>query len=108
LPPGYIVDKSSIKIANGALTYHADNGRRRLVFTLQDVPTNLDFADFYKAQMKDIHQYTTAYGQAIIGTNDNRRLGSLVSGTSWMLLSTNTSDVTFDDMSLVMSSLKKY
>jgi hypothetical protein len=55
-----------------------------------------------------MHNYTTAYGPAVIGTNDKRQLGSLVADGTWMLLSTNSSSVTLGDMSLVMNNLKKY
>jgi len=108
LPAGYTVDKTSINLSNGVLLYSANNGDKRLVFTLQKTPTAFDFANFYKQQLTGDQQYQTPYGQATIGKNSNHYLGSLTAGDTWLLLSSSGSQVSMDDMSLVMTHLKRY
>jgi len=108
LPAGFQVDATSMKMANGVVAYAATKGSTRLVFTLQKTPPAFDFGVFYKDQLKNSQQFTTQYGEAIIGRNDNRYLGSLVAGSTWLLLSTNSPDITYDQMSLVMHNLKKF
>jgi hypothetical protein len=108
LPPGYSIDKTKIALTNGVVIYDASNNDKRIVFTLQKVPTTFDFDTFYKQQFSDTQQFPTAYGTAYIGKNGDRYLGSLTSGTTWLLLSTNSQAVSVDDMSLVMSHLKQY
>jgi hypothetical protein len=56
----------------------------------------------------EAQQYQTPYGQATVGKNSGRYLGSLTDGDTWLLLSTNSTAVSQDDISLVMTHLKKY
>jgi hypothetical protein len=108
LPAGYILDKTSINLTNGVLLYNAADGDKHLVFTLQKTPTTFDFPTFYKQQLTGAQQYQTPYGQATVGKNSGRYLGSLTDGDTWLLLSTNSTAVSQDDISLVMTHLKKY
>jgi len=108
LPAGYTVDKASMNLANGIVIYAASSGNKRLVFTLQKTPAAFDFANFYKQQLTGDQQYQTPYGQATIGKNSNHYLGSLTAGDTWLLLSSSGSQVSMDDMSLVMTHLKRY
>jgi hypothetical protein len=108
MPDGYSVNKSSIHTANGAVIYNAYNGDKKLVFTIQKAPPSFNFGKFYDDQLKNAQQFSTPNGEAVIGKNDNRYLGSISSDGSWLLLSTNSQDVTYDDMALVMHNLKKY
>jgi hypothetical protein len=52
--------------------------------------------------------FFTPYGKAVIGKNSNRNLGSMAVDTTWLLLSTNSSEVTADEMALVFQNLKTY
>jgi hypothetical protein len=109
LPAGYIVDKSTIDFTSGVLKYAAINSSgRRLVFTMQKIAPQFNFNEFYKAQLKDSREITTPYGKAVIGKNSNRNLGSMAVDTTWLLLSTNSSEVTADEMALVFQNLKTY
>jgi hypothetical protein len=109
LPAGYTVNKQNMSLSNGILIYDAtDENNHRLVFTIQPAPANFDFNAFYKQQLTNDQQYPTDFGTAVVGKNSNRSLGSLVDDDTWLLLSTNSSDVTFNDMSLVLTHLKKY
>jgi len=108
LPAGYTIDKKSMNLTNGVVLYAANKGNLRLVFTQQKLPTDLDFTNFYKQQLPGAQQFDTPFGQAVIGKNGDRYLGSLTSGTTWLLLSNNNSSISLDDMSLVMIHLKKY
>lgn len=108
LPAGYTIDKTNINLANGVVIYSANNGDKRLVFTMQKTPPNFDFNTFYKQQLSNNQQYQTPYGQAVVGKNSDRFLGSLAAGGTWLLVSTNSQDVSMDDISLVMTHLKQY
>jgi hypothetical protein len=109
LPAGYTVNKQNMSLSNGVLIYDAtDKDGRRLVFTIQPAPANFDFNAFYKQQLTNNQQYPTSLGTAVIGKNSNRPLGSLVDDDTWLLLSTNSQDVSFNDMSLVLTHLKSY
>lgn len=108
LPAGYKIDPASFQNTNGILIYDADNGDQRLVFTIQKTPGGFDFSSFYKQQFQNIQQISTPFGQASIGINSSRYLGSLNDGDTWLLLSTNSSTVSRDDMSMVMTHLKRY
>jgi hypothetical protein len=108
LPAGYTISSSSIHLDNGVLTYAANNGAKRIVFTTQRAPKSFDFPAFNQKYLKNPKQLSTAYGQAVIGQNEDRALGSLVSGQSWLILSTNNSQISPDNLALIMNSLKKY
>lgn len=109
LPPGYSVNRQDMSLSNGVLIYDATNpAGNRLVFTVQPTPSGFDFNTFYKMQLTGSRQEQTPYGTAVIGRNSGRSLGSLVDGDTWLLLSTNTPDVSLDDMSLVLGNLKHY
>ncbi len=108
LPASYTVDQSSMNLNNGVVTFRAVNGQKHIVFTLQSVLPGFDFATFYKTQMTSPKIYSTAYGEATIGTNDKRQLGSLAQNNTWLILSTNSSDVSASDMALIMTNLKKF
>jgi hypothetical protein len=108
LPPGYRIDPASIQQTNGILLYDAVNGGQRLVFSLQKTPPTFDFTTFYKQQLQNNQQFSTAYGQAAVGRNGGRYLGSLVDGGTWLILSANNSRLNAADFSLVLNNLKKY
>lgn len=108
LPAGYSINISSIHLDSGVITYAATNGSLRIVFTIQPAPTAFDFQAFIQKYLKDVQPISTAYGQAFIGQNQDRSLGSLVSGSSWFILSTNNAQITQDNLRLIISHLKKY
>ncbi|MBX4197198.1 hypothetical protein KW801_01420 [Candidatus Saccharibacteria bacterium] len=108
LPAGYKVDKSTFRINNGAIIFAANNGEPRLVFTIQKTPSSLDFGTFYKDQFKNRQQFDTAYGTVVVGKNQDRYLGSLVSTNTWLILSTNSTSISSDNLSLVLHNLKRY
>jgi hypothetical protein len=108
LPAGYSVDPSSFQYTNGINLFTANKGGQRLIFTIQKTPPTFDFATFYKQQLQNNQQFSTAYGQAAVGRNSGHYLGSLVAGNTWLLLSTNNSQLNADDFSLVLNNLKKY
>jgi hypothetical protein len=108
LPAGYSVDPSTMHLTSGVLIYAANKGGPRLIFTIQKTPPSFDFETFYKKELTNSQQFLTPYGQAIIGKNQDRYLGSLVAGDTWLLLSTNNTDISLNDMSLVMNNLKRY
>ena len=108
LPAGYQVDKTSFSLDNGILIYAVTNGDKKMVFTLQKTPANFDFTSFYKQQLSGTQQFRTPFGQATIGKNSNHYLGSLPAGDTWLLLSTNSPQISIDEMSLLLQNLKKY
>jgi hypothetical protein len=108
LPTGYTIDKTNITFTNGVVIYNASNSDKQIVFTLQKVPPTFDFATFYQKELPGAQQYKTDYGQVYIGKNGNRYLGSLTTGDTWVLVSTNGTAVSVKDISLAMTHLKKY
>lgn len=108
LPAGFEIDANGMHFANGALIYDAKKGDSRLVFTTQKTPPTFDYAAFYQQQLKVTRQFKTDLGEAAIGKPDARYLGSLVAGNTWLLLSTNSPDVSSEDMYQVIANLKKY
>jgi hypothetical protein len=108
LPPGYSVNKSSIELNDGKLTYNANNGDKKLVFTSQKVSASLNIQDFTKQYLTNSQQFTTKYGSAVVGKNQDRYLGILVANDTWMIVSTNSTAVTSGDISLAIQNLKKY
>ena len=108
LPPGYSVDRSSIHIDNNFLIYNANNGSKRIVFTLQKVPAGFDYAKFYQTDLSGAQQFRTALGQGAVGKFQDRFLGSLTSGDTWLLLSDNSPGVSRDELRLTMDNLKQY
>lgn len=108
LPEGYQIDKTSFNYANGILIYAATNNDKRIVFTLQKTPDNFDFTSFYKQQLSGTQQYQTTYGQATVGKNDKRYLGSLPAGDTWLILSTNSTKVNINDLAVALQNLKQY
>jgi hypothetical protein len=108
LPGGYVVDTYSMQATQNGLVYNANNESSRLVFTQQKVPAGFDFTSFYSKHLTDITQFDTAYGQATIGKNDDRNLGSLVTDKTWLLLTTNSRQPSVSDMSLILKNLKQY
>lgn len=108
LPKGFFINQKSMHFDNGKLIYDATKGNTRLVFTTQKTPPTFDYAAFYQQQLKFTRQFKTDLGEAAIGKLDDRYLGSLVIGNTWLLLSTNSPDVSSKDMHQVFVNLKKY
>jgi hypothetical protein len=108
LPVGYTINANSIHLDNGVLTYAATKNGLRIVFTTQPAPTGFDFQAFIQKYLKNVQPVSTTYGQGFIGQSQDRSLGSMVSGSSWFILSTNNAQVTQDNLRLIMSNLKKY
>jgi hypothetical protein len=108
LPAGYTINSNSIHLDSGVLTYAATNGDKRIVFTTQPAPTGFDFQAFIQKYLKNIQPVSTTYGQGFIGQSQDRSLGSMVSGNSWFILSTNNAQISQDNLRLIISNLKKY
>lgn len=108
LPAGFAVDQSSMQVTNGITAFSAINGSQKLVFTQQKTPASFNFGAFYSQSLTDTNHFTTSYGQAAVGKNSGRWLGSLVSGDTWLLLSTNSAQPTSGDMRFVLNNVKKY
>ncbi len=108
MPAGFKIEPSSMHFTNGAFIYDAKNADKRLVFTLQKTPPTYNYSSFYGQDLKNLKELTSPYGKAVVGKYQDRYLGSLVSGNTWLLLSTNNTSVSADDMSLIISNLKKY
>lgn len=108
LPAGYTINKSSIHIDNGVLTYAATKDDLRLVFTIEQVPGTLNINSFNKQYLVNSQEVSNAYTTAVVGLNKDRYLGSFVSGKTWFILTTNNASIPASDLSLVISNLKKY
>jgi hypothetical protein len=108
LPAGYTVDRASISTLNGILVFSASKDGQKLAFSQQKVPKNFDFGNFYKTALVNKRQFSTSYGQAAVGMTAGHYLGSLVAGDTWLLLSTDSASLSAEDLTNVLTHLKKY
>jgi hypothetical protein len=108
MPKGYLVDHLSFRTTSNEVVFNANHASSRLVFTQQKIPAGFDFNVFYAQHLTNTTVFSTPYGSVVVGKNDNRTLGSLISDKTWLLLTTNSQQPSVDDMSLVLKNLKRY
>ena len=108
LPAGYSVDKSTMQLGNNKLTYNAVNDGKKLVFTDQKTSSAPSLQSFTSQYLKNSQTFDTYYGAAVVGKNQDRYLGVLVADNSWLIVSTNSTQVTPDQIKFALQNLKKY
>lgn len=107
LPSGYHLDNTSFSSSGGVVLYSAQNGPgNKIAFTVQQRPSGFDFNNFYKQGLTDPSTFDTSLGQAALGTANGRPLGSLLTDTSWLLVSSASKSVQSDDLRLILNNLK--
>lgn len=108
LPAGYKIDKNSFSVTQGNLItyYAADTNNNKMVFTVQAKPSNFDFAKFYAQGLTNTNKFTTPLGEGVIGKASGRLVGSLTTGNTWVLISSNSNSVTADKIQYALQNLK--
>jgi hypothetical protein len=107
LPTGYTVDKESFSRAANVLTFTAVNSEKQHInFSIQSRPPNYDYNSFYSAVLKDTFKFTTSEGEAAIGKAQGLTVGSLLTASTWVIVSSSTKSVTTNDIQQVLSHLE--
>ena len=91
LPKGMTVEADSFKSpAGNVMVFVINDGKTKINVSEQPVPpaTQLDLNQFYSQQLQGTLQYTSPQGPAAIGSlTTGERVGSLVAGSTWVLVS---------------------
>lgn len=105
LPAGYSVDKKSIELRDTILIFRASNkSGGSLIFTETPTPPGYDYRSFYEKQFVGPKDVASNFGQARIGTVENRSTGSLFANDTWTLVR-GASSFSAVDMSRVVQGL---
>jgi hypothetical protein len=108
LPAGWSVDKSSFYAdrSDQVVGYRIKGPSGNLGITIQPVPKGFDFNDFYTKRLSYTVQFLTPLGQGAVGTAEGQLIGSLVTTSSWVLTSSNSSNIKSTDIQSIISNLK--
>lgn len=109
LPGKYTVVRDSFSIQEETVVFKASDGAGgSIIFTEQKKPTNFNFDDFYKNQMKNAKVVDEAMFSTIIGktVNEEINLVSVVTDDTWVLISTRTL-LSEDSLKNIALSLKE-
>jgi hypothetical protein len=110
LPQNWRLDKSSFyadasdKVVGYVLRGPAGN----LNITIQPVPQQFSFTDFYTKRLSGTVQFLTPLGQGAVGKaiGGNQLVGSLVTSSAWVLASPDSSGVKQADIQFVLSHMQ--
>lgn len=106
LPNGYSIDAASVSLTSEALLFTASNKTgEKLVFTQTPVSQGFDFESFYKEQYVGMQDVQSIYGRGTTGVISNAMSGSLVTTSTWVLV-TGTKDMAANTMASVIQNLK--
>jgi hypothetical protein len=87
LPDQYSIDKQSFQTTNQVVIYYlVKDGSPSLSISIQPRPNNFNFEDFHLKKMTGSKEVLTQSGKAVIGTYNDRIIGSLVTDKSWLLV----------------------
>ena len=106
LPSGWSADPASVKYNSEATFLTLKSGQHEVIVSEQTVPPTFDFTSFFQQGLQGGSQFTTDIGQAGTGKANGRYVGSLVAGTTWILLSANDSSVTSTDLIPLLKSFE--
>jgi hypothetical protein len=106
LPSGFTYKKGSVKTSFGIVLYSLQDGKDKSIsFSQQAKPPISNFDDFYNRVLTNRTSVLSTQGKAVLGTNGNQTIGSLITGKSWILLNT-TSHIDNHTLSELISSLQ--
>ncbi len=108
LPPGFSLDRRSVQQTNGQVVTYSANDKlgHNIVFSIQQRPATFDFDSFYSKSLTSTQRFTTANGEAAIGSTALAgKVGSLVSGDAWVLVTSNQSDTSSEVFQNILKSL---
>jgi hypothetical protein len=106
LHDGFTYKKGSVKTSSGIVLYSLQDGKDKSVSVSQQAkPAISNFDDFYNRVLTNRTSVLSTQGKAVLGTNGNQTIGSLITGKSWILLNT-TSHIDNHTLSELISSLQ--
>jgi len=107
LPTGFIINKQSIQTNGQIVTYSAsDKLGHNIVFSIQQRPATFDFDSFYSKSLTSTQRFITNNGEAAIGSAARAgKVGSLVSGDTWVLVTSNYSSLTSEAFQDILKGL---
>ncbi len=107
LPKDYMIDKKSVSVANNVVFFNVTKSNSPpIIVSEQPVATRFNFDDFYSKQISVTTQLTNGEGRIIFGKILTRQVATLVSPTTWVILSADTKTPP-GDISTLVESLKK-
>jgi hypothetical protein len=107
LPPGWSINTSSFLSDAGVVIYVIEGHSKSLHLTIQKRPENFDFKKFYEKSLTQSFQFAAPLGQGGIGKSQGRLIGSLVTGSSWVLVTSISKNINQDDIYFILSHLKQ-
>lgn len=108
LPEGFGLDVNSYSVSGEIVSFHAVNKQNhKLIFNIQPRPPTFDFPAFYQKGLSGTEQFTTPVGQAAIGKAQTKLIGSLVTETSWIIISSDSDEINSDDLRLTLNNLRR-
>ncbi len=106
LPHGWRIRAGSAHIDRGIVFFTVDSPKGTIVVSEQAVPASFDFAAFYQNGLQSTNQFSTPLGQAAVGKRaDNQAVGSLVTDSTWILASPDSSSI---DSSFIMTLFRSF
>lgn len=109
LPKGWQVDSNSFSQGSNVVLFRItdkNNTSKGVSVTIQPQQDTFDIDRFYKETLTKSTQFTTSLGQAAIGEGTlGTRVGSIVTGESWILVTAPKDNATNSDIRTILSSL---
>ncbi len=104
----YRIDRGSMSLSSQIVSFVAkDTSGHTMNFTLQPRPRDFDYASFYNKSLLHSFVFAAPEGQAAIGKGDQLMIGSLLSDTTLVLISGDSSQLTSGELQTVITHLKK-
>lgn len=109
LPANWQIDTNSFSQAASVVLFRVvdtANASRGVSISIQPQQESFDTDRFYKQTLAKSTQFTTALGQAAIGESEmGTRVGSIVTGDSWILVTAPINSASNADIRTILTSL---
>lgn len=110
VPQGWAIQKTSFTKTADVVMYritNIDNPQKAVSISIQPQPKAFNFDKFYRETLAKSTQFTTGLGLAAIGEGENGyKIGSISTGDSWILITSNSNHVANSDLRALLSSLR--
>lgn len=88
LPKGFTINPSTIGGQADVTVYAISYGdNKNLAVSIQAIPKDFDFGNFYTHVMRGTREVTSSVGQAFMGTIEDRSVVSIKGQKAWILIS---------------------
>lgn len=88
------------------VTYKYSSDEKSVFFSLQKKPEDLNYEEFRNTQMTGVREVKTPIGTAYAGTLQNQTIGSILTDTTWILMTAGPG-TTIDDLEQASKSLER-